>query len=79
MWSIFNRERPASRVSGKPCAARTATGRRPAIVWIGASLMALALAMLVQGCATEANGDMPWSTPQPWEGSVPLPSGMMRE
>lgn len=32
-----------------------------------------------QGCATEADGVMPWSTPLPGEGSVPLPSGFRRE
>ena len=37
-------------------------------------------ALLAAGCATtEGDGDMPWSTPEPWEGTVPLPPGMFQE
>ena len=34
---------------------------------------------LLQGCATEAEGVQPWATPHPGEGSIPLPSSMMRQ
>ncbi len=37
------------------------------------------LALFAQGCATEADGVMPWATPLPGEGSIPLPSSFSRE
>ena len=42
-------------------------------------LAVILLALLVQGCATEADGVMPWATPLPGEGSIPLPSSFSRE
>lgn len=42
-------------------------------------LAAVLLAGWLSGCATEADGVMPWSTPLPGEGTVPLPSGFRRE
>jgi len=37
------------------------------------SLFALA-ALLIGGCATmEDESDLPWNTPQPWEGSPAIP------
>lgn len=35
-------------------------------------LMILGL-FLAGGCATEMDSDMPWSTPQPWEGAPGIP------
>lgn len=28
---------------------------------------------LAGGCATDMDSDMPWSTPQPWEGAPGIP------
>jgi predicted outer membrane protein len=37
------------------------------------TLLALA-ALLIAGCATlEDESDLPWNTPQPWEGSPAIP------
>jgi hypothetical protein len=68
MWFISNVSGGDKRADGNPLAR------------LAAAVLALLLALALQGCLTrEADGDMPWATPQPWEGSVPLPSGMMRE
>jgi len=45
----------------------------------GLLLLPAAAACLTPGCATEAEGDLPWASPEPWEGTIPLPSRMMRE
>jgi hypothetical protein len=38
------------------------------------ALAAAALLMtFLSGCATNATSDMPWNTPQPWEGSPSIP------
>ncbi|MGI6099392.1 MAG: hypothetical protein ACOYD3_06495 [Kiritimatiellia bacterium] len=40
-------------------------------------VLLLLAAIVLQGCATEADGVMPWATPEPGEGSV-IPSSMIR-
>jgi hypothetical protein len=36
-------------------------------------LLILLAAIAVSGCATNADSDLPWNTPQPWEGSPTIP------
>jgi hypothetical protein len=52
-------------------------GRTPARpVETGRILLALAAAVLLTflgGCATGGSSDMPWNTPQSWEGSPTVP------
>jgi hypothetical protein len=38
-----------------------------------AALCLLMGMLAVCGCATDTASDMPWNTPQPWEGSPTLP------
>lgn len=56
---------------------RSSSRRAPA--YRGGLLLALLLALGLQGCATEEDGVMPWATPQPGEGSVLLPGSLMRQ
>jgi hypothetical protein len=44
--------------------------------WMAIAFILLAFGF--QGCATEAEGVMPWATPLPGEGSVILPGSLMR-
>ncbi len=45
-----------------------------------AALLALALLCLaLQGCVTNDDTLMPWAAPAPGEGTVPLPSSLLRE
>lgn len=32
-----------------------------------------ALVMLAAGCATTDEGELPWATPEPWEGAPTVP------
>ncbi len=42
--------------------------------------LVIALAcMALQGCVTNDNTLMPWASPAPGEGTVPLPSSLLRE
>lgn len=36
-------------------------------------LLLLLAAIALSGCATSADSDLPWNTPQPWEGSPTIP------
>lgn len=38
-----------------------------------ALLMIVSGLLLVAGCATEVDSDMPWNTPQKWEGTPGIP------
>ena len=45
----------------------------------GAALL-VAGGLLVAGCmASPHQGDMPWTQTEPWEGTIPLPSGFSPE
>lgn len=57
-------------------AERAGARRLPRCWWLLAGVL---VAGWLGGCATEADGVMPWSTPLPGEGSVPLPSGFRRD
>ena len=50
---------------------------KPALVIFG--LAALLTLLITAGCMCDNPNetDMPWSTPAKWEGTMPLPSGMM--
>ncbi len=65
------------------CRARRRPGRRGMrrgrLKIAGLLLLPAAVACLTPGCATEAESDLPWASPEPWEGTIPLPSRMMRE
>ena len=39
----------------------------------GLVAVALLLALMAAGCATEQTSDLPWNAPQPWEGSPSIP------
>jgi hypothetical protein len=43
-----------------------------------ASLLVVVLAIAMWGCRTPDDGNMPWNTPQPWEGNPRVP-GMPQE
>lgn len=36
-------------------------------------ISALVMVWLVTGCVSSHESDMPWNTPQPWEGTIGLP------
>jgi len=36
-------------------------------------LLMICLLLLAGGCATESDSNMPWSTPQAWEGAPGIP------
>lgn len=42
---------------------------------------ALALAFAAAGCMRDRppDSDVPWSTPQSWEGTIPLPSSFQQD
>ncbi len=37
------------------------------------ALMLIAFMLIVAGCATTNDSDMPWNAPQPWEGVPGIP------
>lgn len=51
------------------------SNRRRLGVWLGIGL--LMVAALISGCVATNDSDQPWTTQEPWEGTIPLPSGMM--
>jgi hypothetical protein len=55
----------------------TAGSRYPAVTARAMAVLVAALAGLwLCGCATppdDRESDMPWSTPQSWEGTIPMP------
>lgn len=49
-----------------------------AIRGLAPALIALAL-MALAGCVTNDDTSMPWAAPAPGEGTIPLPSSLLRE
>jgi hypothetical protein len=49
-------------------------------LFAAAAAFLLALACLaLQGCVTNDETNMPWAAPAPGEGTMPLPSSLLRE
>jgi hypothetical protein len=47
---------------------------------LAAAALLLTGCLVVAGCMADPHqGDMPWSTPASWEGTIPLPSGFSPE
>ena len=69
MWSTSKARRGAENPAARSRARRAAP-------WLALA----ALGLLAAGCLTgHADSDQPWATREPWEGTIPLPSGMLRD
>ena len=58
---------------------RTAKVKRGRLFGAVAALVIALVCLALQGCVTNDETNMPWAAPAPGEGTMPLPSSLLRE